>query len=755
MFIVWRCALCISARVCLFLAVTVASQAAQSEPSVPEPRGEQAAVPDLHARVANTFGQHCASCHARNRQDGTAAIGRVGALTRPQDIAHSPWVVPGNPDVSPLYHVLHQHHAPHDIFAPFANTVGPTPDEIADIREWITNLPQRVSRTCADGDAIVRPTDVVRAALAHLGTLTEAAQKRTRFLSLAHRANACDDAGRLRAYAKAVALLFSRLTWNPEVPDTIAIPIRRSIEASPVPQPSVLWAVDLSALGWTAKQWDDVARMGRGLRVRSTARLSRRLARMTDTPFSLRTADSFAKAVVDLPLDQLPLLRPDDPKLFAKLLGVSNINAEGSAISALPRSGVTGYARLIQRFAGTRSALWLARDLPSETVVVDDRKRVAPRDAPSLRALFNLPNGALGFAQFKLTDTPPLVDVPPTPMPSASPATLRGCLRCHGAGPRTAARIASDDKARVKSYEADTAHSAKAETQPVIGDNLRKIIAADHRQPLDLDGVDPVVALANLYTAPVHLAQAAGEYGVRPETLTGILSEWIADGSQAARRLSLGPISRDAFNGLIDRSLRRGPDRGPTDQLNEAAPPALTIWPERERLRVGEPIVVKATANRPCYLTVIAVDVTGQSVMLIPNGFDGPIQLRPGETTSIPPQDAPYTLRANLVGRERLLGFCSASPEPVHARELDFERQVFPSLGPWPSALKEASERFEAAPNAEQFAALKARHARRVERIKRRNRRRSRRRQILLPKPVVDKRPRVLMRSGAAYEVIP
>ncbi|MEM1306953.1 MAG: hypothetical protein AAGG99_05455, partial [Pseudomonadota bacterium] len=437
---------------------------AHSQIATPQETAPQAPLED---RVRATLRRHCAQCHARDPKTGRAARGRLGAITDLGRLARSPFVVPGAPDISPLYATLHQHHAPHAVFAPFAERVGPEPAEIAAVRSWIAGLDPAQRTACAAGESpVARPRVVVRAALRHLAGLPQVARRRTRFLSFAHLAGLCRPASERAEDRRALIEMLRRLTWKPGTPKLIGVPLRAPRGRTALSSDAFLFAIDLDVLGWSAETWERLARRARGVRIKPTGRLARRLTDATGSAVALRTAGSFAHAVMTANTMRDVLGVPSDPTLFAALLGIADLGAENSLVDAIPRSRVTGHPRAIQHLDGRDTRVWLARDLPEPERALSSEGSTTPAsqsgDAasdtdrtllsrPSLRAHFRLPNGARAFA---VLDDPNIATAQPQPTRAPNAAT-NACRACHAMGAVTVVRAQA--RARQKAEQENNA----------------------------------------------------------------------------------------------------------------------------------------------------------------------------------------------------------------------------------------------------------------------------------------------------------
>jgi hypothetical protein len=126
-----------------------------------------------------------------------------------------PLVVPGEPDASPLYHVLLSAHAPVNAYS--SKVSKPAPDEIEAVRDWIEQLPS-TGYECPGRD-LVTEEDAIRLE-EEWKKLSGNAGRNIRFVSFVHLHNACRTDADIAAIRDAVAAALGSLAGRTE-PATI------------------------------------------------------------------------------------------------------------------------------------------------------------------------------------------------------------------------------------------------------------------------------------------------------------------------------------------------------------------------------------------------------------------------------------------------------------------------------------------------------------------------------------------------------
>ena len=130
---------------------------------------------------------------------------------------------------------------------------------------------------------------------------------------------------------------------------------------------------------------------------------------------------------------------------------------------------------------------------------------------------------------------------------------------------------------------------------------------------------------------------------------------------------ALQPTKAEAEKGIGVR-VRHGSDL--LDAENRESAFQVKIWTENERrsYREGEATPCFIRANRDCFLTVVAVNPTGEIVLLVPNKWVPELKVSAGKTVRIPDQQWEFELAAELPhGLTELKVIATKRPLPITA----------------------------------------------------------------------------------------
>jgi hypothetical protein len=640
------------------------------------------------AAVYAVLEKHCARCHQGARLERPAPAAAFGNVLRLDELAATPSLIqPGNPDASRLYLMMLRRLMPPDTAADGASHPVPTPDEIANVRSWISGLDPH--RGCPER----RPVTVAdhAATLSQLLAATGEDPRKLRFLSIAHLHNGCTRAEVLTAYRQAIVRLFNSLSWK----------------SAPVAVPSVdpggtLFKINLDDLGWLPEHWERIVRSGSsplGL----TAPLPPEIRQLYGTDIPVARADWFAKTVLSAPLYYEVLGLPGTGSEILKILQVQPASAAeaGKGVRALSTlQSFSPQPSLVERVQSRFGPLWRAFHWPPGQGMPDD---IDPGNVPkasdlsppfqAARGMFTLPNGLPAFFLIgqrgdRLDALPPGIAKPA--VSGAVPITGGlGCMACHGGGPVV-----------VDAAGTQPAHAvgrAIAFDSKAIAEAMRRV-GID--PGLTLDGVTPVVALAHDYTRPVDGARAAAELGVDLTALANLGDRGADPVSVLARRLVQGLVARDeveAHAGELATALGRAqvdagsaPDRRttPASGFEPIDPgPGLILFSDKVHYRKGDALKITVRAASECHLTVVSVDTGGRGTVLFPSDFESNNLLSAGQELKLPGPEAPYTLRLNEVGRETIVALCNRAGSSTDNIRFDFERQRFTELGDYATFL--------------------------------------------------------------------
>jgi len=663
-----------------------------ADATVSAPRPLHPPIDPTSAAVYAVLEKHCARCHQGGRLGIPAPAAALGNILRLDEIAATPSLVqPRNPDASRLYTMMLRRLMPPTENAEGASPALPTSDEIAHVRSWIADLPPRQS--CGDRASVTTADHA--ATLSQLATTTGENPKRLRFLSIAHLYNGCVRREALAAYRQAIVRLFNSLSWKAA---PVAVP--------PVDPTGTLFKINLDDLGWLPEHWERIMRSGSSpLGLTAPLPLDSRRAYGTDIPIA--RADWFAKTVLSAPLYYEVLGLPGTGPEIRKILHVATPSGGNGATG--PRDVIQAPSfslqpSLVERHQSRSGPVWEAYHwLSGEEVPAFDPDNLPPLADLSpphhaTRGIFTLPNGLPGF--FVTGQRGDRLDAlpPGIAMPSVSGrAPISGgldCMACHSRGP--IAWSAADAR------PASPLATAPGADGKAISDAMRRVgIDPD----LALDGVAPVIALAQEYARPLDGTRAAAELGVGLTALADL-----ADRDGGAQPASV--LARRLFQGLVARSevearakeLTAALGRPHLDIVDKSgvptrtgersfAPidrgPSLVLYSDKARYRRGDSLRITVRAVSDCHLTVVSIDTRGRGTVLFPNDFEASSLVTAGQVLELPGPGAPYTLRLNEAGRETIVALCNATGALTDNIRYDFEHQRFTELGNYATFLSQ------------------------------------------------------------------
>lgn len=653
-----------------------------AEETPPASRPIRPPVDPVAAAAYHVLDKHCARCHQGGRLMRAAPSAGFGNILRLDEVAGlAHLVLPGNPDGSRLYTMMLRRLMPIDVYSEGAQEPPPTADDVAAVRTWISGLPRRP--TCQDRRPVTTADQT--SALTQIVEAKAEDPSKLRFVSIAHLHNGCVRFGALAAYRQAIVRLFNSLSWKPAPVPVTAVDSART-----------LFKINLDDLGWLSEHWERIMQAGidpLGL----AAPLAAEVTRPFGTAVPIARADWLAETVLAAPLYFDVLGLPGTGPEILKILRVDATRQAATAggLRAVARpSGFSTQPALMERIGTPTGPLWQAYHSFARETGSDLTERAArpvgeavPHHAS--RGMFTLPNGLPGFYIVgqrgdRLDALPPDIALPSV----STHGEVRGgldCFACHGQGPA----------------QRDLSGLPQPVTEAIAGD--RKAVVAALRKigvdpDLKLDGVEPVVALANAYARPVDASRVAAELGVPLDALVRLADQ--GDGLMPilARRLLQGLVSREEVElrarDLVAALGREAPEangesgRIASRQAGEAdfrpidPGPGLILYSDKVRYRKGDLLNLSVRVSADCHLTLVSIDQRGRGTVLFPSDFESSTLLRAGQELKLPGSGAPYSFRLNEAGQETVVAICNeAAGTATDDIRHDFERQRFTDLG--------------------------------------------------------------------------
>lgn len=254
--VAWRCLIALLAVGLALAGVTSFAHARNGAAAPTRPTSPQ----DL--KPYDVLERHCARCHQAGVTTRSQPAAGLGNILRLDEIAHEPHLVrPGNPDGSRLYTMMLGRRMPYDVYHDNAPREAPSADDIGVIRAWIAALPTGPRRSC--GSRPLVSDDALHIAIARDSASQPAGKApRVRYLSLANLWNSCAGPDYLDAAARVASVLVNGLSRSDKPvraePVTLAAVDKRVAKTSATP---VAVRVDIEEIGWTAADWDTLARL--------------------------------------------------------------------------------------------------------------------------------------------------------------------------------------------------------------------------------------------------------------------------------------------------------------------------------------------------------------------------------------------------------------------------------------------------------------------------------------------------------------
>lgn len=653
----------------------------------------------LAARAFAVFESHCARCHQTGKLETPLPSGGLGDILDLERLSKDPALVrPQVPDASRVFDVLVTRHAPLDVYPAGAAGGEPLPEEIQAVREWIRQLPQNVGACASRKPA---PRDRIANQIREAQRLERDRVANMRFISIAHLYNGCASQDELAAYRHALRKLLNSVSRA-----------RTPVKLTALDAEELVFAIRLADFGWTAQDWDLIARAAP-----PTPALSwpEDIKSRASTNLPIAPGDWLAAVVAEPPVYYALIGAPAKLSDLGREYGVDidqNIRL-GAVRRAVTRvSAVTRGNRVSERHAGKYGALWLVYDFASSSGEQNVFQRphgpkgralvAAPFKPDMVRASFVMANGFYGHAIFdaagnRIDRAAPGVERPYTGADEPAAKAGANCFECHQSGVIGARDVFRGYAAFEPSpLSIDVRASALAMIPPesemgllVSGDIERfmgSMAAAGIEANVRLGGDEPVTALIKRYRRPVGFEAALTETGLLRDAFVLQLADAIGEAAPLARRLQQGVLPRPELNRLYALLKGAGPTRAPApggflrDVETEIG---LSMWLTPPRPIAGDLVTITAQADADCYLTIISVDAKAKATVLFPNDFEPDNLIRAAKPVSVPSSEAPYQLRFKAYGPETVLARCSTSPKAPMGIEHDFERQRFTALGNW------------------------------------------------------------------------
>ena len=585
--------------------------------TVMNPAGAQeiAAPADSVAKAAfDALDKNCARCHQEGKlKDREKPAKNFGFVLDLDKLAHNPkYVLPGNSNGSLLFRQIVDKEMPYDVIYEGANP-DISVDDITAIAKWIDSLggvkvasagpapaadapppgaaappqgapvaepapgaapppgaapapgappgPAPVAAAAPACGKIISQEDIISLIAADLNKISPRTRRTgTRYLTLTNLKNACVDEESLNVFRQGAVKLINSLSRSSDI-----------VRLEPIDPAGTILRVNISDLGWTDQDWNDLL-ANYPYRTQPESQLLSVLESGTSTKLPYIRADWFAFSAARPPLYGKLLKLPATFQALAKEQGVdvdANIKNFVAQRAGFQKSGVSRNNRLIERHPSRSGYFWTSYDFAGNKAnqsLFEHPLGPSGNDAfkhDGGETIFSLPNGFQAYYLNKADGAP--LDKGPTNIvqdPGRRDFQVTNgisCMGCHEYGMKKAKDEIRAAVLTGRDFDRQTRDTVEGLYPPI--EKMDRIIEADAERfaeamkragldmKLHLGGVEMINALSDRYEANVDLVAAAGELGLTPDELRGAVREIDNKAIKTlARRLGQNAvIPRDEF----------------------------------------------------------------------------------------------------------------------------------------------------------------------------------------------------------------
>jgi WD40 repeat protein/mono/diheme cytochrome c family protein len=511
--------------------------------AAPPPPGSGLAV-----RAMAILRERCASCHG----DYVQPKGGFGYVLDRDRLLARGQIIAGRPAESPLYDRTARGEMP-----PGKNKVAE--EELHILAAWIT----------AGAPGSIQPSfphvDVARAVAADLARMEQSDRRFTRYLSIAHLADAGASPGELELARQAIAKLVNSLSWHPRLRAPQSVDPGRTV-----------FRIDLRWYRWTARNWDRlVARYPYTIENDSL----RAAARLAGTELPLIRGDWFVATASSASFYHDFLNLPGTDRALERQLQVdvrANIDEHSVSRAGFNGSGVARNNRVLERHDTPLGAYWRSYDFRENTGRQNLFERpLGPLPGPHAfvaaggEIIFHLPNGMLGFllvdADGNRVDKAPGDIVSDPKRPDRLVENGISCLGCHASG-----IIPKDDQVRqhvlthAKAFSPTVTDAVRgiyppsASLRALVQEDNERYIRSLKKLSVGPGEPEPISTLVLRFEGVLDTRTAAAEADIPPEELARRIRKDGEFTRSLGPLLTGGTVQRPVFEEAYLRLVRSG-----------------------------------------------------------------------------------------------------------------------------------------------------------------------------------------------------
>ena len=517
------------------------------------PAGEQAAIAQKAQAILVA---HCGKCH-----DATATAGF--SFRNRQSMLAKKHLIPGDADHSRLY--IRAALSADDPMPPATENNPLKPEEKALLKAWIQAGALQAPSAFTDAKArkFVTTEQMLTAIADDLNQAEERDRPFLRYFTLTHLYNAGAQTEEITAYRNALSKLLNSLSWQKR----IMLPV-------PIDPAKTIFRIDMRKFSWTAATWKNLL-LSYPYNLVPASPVAKSITMATECELPFVRADWFVSNAARPPLYHVLLDMPKSAGELEKklLIDVEKDIKEETAIRAgFSESGVSRNNRIVERHESPYGAYWRSYDFSNSTGKQNIFQNPLAFEPAGGEIVFNLPNGMQGYMLVngkgdRINNGP--IEIVNNKTNPTDPIVRNGltCMTCHTRGLKAFTDQVREVAAKTPSPDYDknkclALYGSKSAMEKLFIEDLKRYADAAKETGNEIGDTEPVALLSGEYEAPVNLARASAEVGLKPEEfLKKIKSDPELSAQFAVLLAENGAIKRDAWQegfGVLSRNLALG-----------------------------------------------------------------------------------------------------------------------------------------------------------------------------------------------------
>ncbi|MCW3055332.1 MAG: hypothetical protein JWN14_4502, partial [Chthonomonadales bacterium] len=498
---------------------------------------------------------HCGKCHDATATAGFSFRNRTGMLAKKH-------LVLGDAEHSRLY--IRAALSADDPMPPATENNPLKPEEKALLKAWIqAGAPEASVSTDAKVRKFVTTEQMLKAIADDLNQADERDRPFLRYFTLTHLYNAGAQTEEITAYQNALSKLLNSLSWQKRITLPIAIEPTKTI-----------FRIDMRKFSWTAGTWKNLL-VSYPYNLVPASPTSKTITMATECELPFVRADWFVSNAARPPLYHVLLDMPKSAGELEKKLLIDvekNIKEETALRAGFGESGVSRNNRIVERHESPYGAYWRSYDFSSSTDKQNIFQHPLSFEAAGGEIVFNLPNGMQGYLLVngkgeRINNGP--IEIVNNKTNPTDPIVRNGltCMTCHTRGLKAFNDQVREVASKTPSPDYDknkclALYGPKSAMEKLFIEDLKRYADAAKETGNEIGDTEPIALLSSAYEAPVTLARASAEVGMKPEEfLTKVKKDPELSIKFAVLLADNGAIKRDAWQagfGTLSHDLALG-----------------------------------------------------------------------------------------------------------------------------------------------------------------------------------------------------